>query len=467
MVTEGTEEDRNEIWQSKLKEVEQGVAVRPRHRPLKQLAQQFSTPLSLEQQFEFLSAIPNSHYDRYLKVCKNEVCRKNPSIFHMLLYSPNDAQSNGNNDAPTSFRQRNLYFLHLTRSKRPFDSYVHRSILHRLTNPENQKPHRMSSQSTPQVRRRRKRANADMQISPGPSPEPVVNKYARETQYNQFAQHMFDDGTIIVRAHSSAGGFLIMNKYLHCTGGVQAEMFVNIRYIHEPDGEVEIKCSCNDFKTSSGEGEKAVDPEEAWMTHRLKCMHVRFLYNHLEEHIKKIPDVPISDRENIRVLTQQLHETAITQANSKIVVISNTNILVLSVTLNVRDMPTVVTFNPSTYETTCHGSCTSKASLKVDRKYWLDEEPLSPESACPHIRKVANEETLLESFLEQRGYTKKKRKKKKKKEYFCTRLQKWISASLLKHQPRAENDPIYNTYTKFFTKQSREYLHVLRGFYSV
>lgn len=460
MITEGNEEDREEIWQSKLKEVEQGIAVRPKQVPLKQLPKQYSTPLTLAQQFDFLGEIPNSHYDRYLKVCKNEVCQKNPSLLHMLLYSPKHAQTKNNNDAPTSFRQRSLYFLHLTESKRPFDSYVHRCIIERITKPEGQKPYRMSSQSTPQVKRRRNRTNQepDIQISPGPSPEPVANKYSKEKQYALFVQYMFDYGTIIVRSHSSAGGFLIMNRYLESSGRVQAEMFVNIRYIHEPDRDVEIKCSCNDFQTSGGEGGRAMDPEQKWLSHRLKCMHVRFLYDHLEEPIKNIPDVPISEHEKIQVLTQQMHDTSITQANSKVVVISNTNFLIMSVTLNVRDMPSVVSFNPSTYETTCHGSCILKASLKLDRKYWLDEEPLSPELACPHIRKVADEEILIESFLALRGHTKKKRKKKKKKEYFCTRLKKWISASLLKHKPKAQTDPIYNRYTKFITKQSREYI---------
>ena len=159
-----------------LVDIKLGTYSRPTIPSLQDLFSKFTPPLTLQDQFQFLSETPNSHYDNYVLAKRTLASKRFPSICHHLLYNPNNSETS-NAFAPTSFRQRCIYFLHLSYIKLP--QYVFRCIKHRIS----ETPLGQSAPlSTPINQRRRIKAHQELDLSPGltaVSPEGVINQYKK------------------------------------------------------------------------------------------------------------------------------------------------------------------------------------------------------------------------------------------------------------------------------------------------
>ena len=424
-------------WMSALVDIKLGTYSRSTTFSLQDLLSKFKPPLDLQQQFKFLSETPNSHYDNYV-LANRELCSKRyPSISLHLLYNPNNSETI-NTHAPTSFRQRNLYFLHMAYQKRP--GYVLRCITQRLSD----KPLKQQEPlKTPTTKRRRIKNAPEANLSTGltaVSPEGVTNQYKLADGYKYFEEQMILDGVILVRNMYELGGRLIMNACETKSGTIQFDKFVNLVFTKAPGDQLELECNCPDFKQTSGEGGMELDPQKEWMTDSTRCMHVRFIFDHLEDAVKQIPQISIEVEENhLDRLLQKLQESTYTIANADVAVVSHANYLVLHVIMRPGDLGVFVKIHPFTHDTTSSCKCT-KNFIRNKAEFWLKKK--LEEFVCIHIQAAVRPVHVITKFLRK----KKKRPKKlktEKVEHFSKEQGKWISASLLTHKPKQKGDPIY------------------------
>ena len=425
-----------ETWKTKLTDVKLGTVRRADDVSLKDLPELFTPPLTLEQQFDFLGHTPNSHYDKYLLIKRNLIATRAPSLHNHLLYSPLNAKKGNNNYAPTSFRQRILYFLFsVTKCHK---EYIQRTIRHRLTDDNLNK--RAPLETPKEMRRRKVKPKVPtVNNSPGLSPEAVVNQYKLSDGYEIFKEQMLDSGTIIVRNVSSVGGRLIMNACDTKMGTIQVDKFISLIFTKEPDGNLDLECNCPDYKRTGGEGGHALDPDGKWMNQATRCMHIRLVFENFENYLKEIPNVCEPEPGHLHHLKQQMRLSSLTTANSEVVVVSSTNYLVLSVSLRLGDLPVFVKIHPVSHDTTSSCKC-SKRIIKNKREYWLlGQEDMKKRKVfmCQHISAVAKHSNLLHQFLTQERPT----TRAEKQETFSVEEGRWKSASLLKHKPKEKRDP--------------------------
>ena len=425
-------------WKKELTDAKLGTVRPPAHVCLQDLPDLFTPPLSLEQQFDFLGHTPNSHYDKYLLIKRNLVATRAPSLHNHLLYSPLNATKGNNNYAPTSFRQRILYFLFsVTKCHK---EYIQRTIMHRLGS--EQLKRRVPLETPKEMRRRKvKPKKATDNDSPGLSPEAVVNQYKLSEGYDIFKEQMLTSGTIIVRNVGSVGGRLIMNACDTKLGSIQVDKFISLIFTKEPDGNLDLECNCPDYKRTGGEGGQQLDPEGKWMNRATRCMHIRLIFENFENYLKEIPNVLEPEQGPLHHLQQQIRRSSLTTANSEVVVISHAHHLVLSVSLRLGDLPVFVRIHPTSHDTTSSCRC-SKRIIKNKREYWLlSQEDMKKRkiSLCPHIVAVAKHTKLLHQFLT----IERPKQRAEKCETFSKEEGRWVSASLLKHKPKQKRDPIF------------------------
>lgn len=436
MILEGDSASATQIlWQEKFQERLLGLQNRKKPTSLAELPNLFTPPLSLEQQFEFLSCLPNSPFDKYLCVLKDKVCLRAPSLLNHFLFSPLNEEKKNNSGAPTSFRQRNLYFLLC--AKKPNEDYVRRSVILKLSGIS---VDLNDSRKAPKLQRKRLDAAFRENISPLPPQETPINQYQQLNQYETFKEQMQESGTLMIRSFTTSGGYLIMNSCHKISGAIQRDEFVNILFTKSPLGELSLKCVCQDYKNTAGEGGTELDPVGKWMTNRTRCMHIRFLYDYFENEIKEVPH--ISSKPNImQALCKQLSDSCFSTANAKVVAVSCSNFLVLSVTSQPEHIPVFVQVHPRSHDTTCFGKCKNRL-IRNQPGYWLLDK-LQEEKACVHIRAVVEETNLLKDFLKKPRSIK---RHKEKMETFSKDAGKWISASLGTHKPRHLDDPKFHRY---------------------
>ena len=198
------------------------------------------------------------------------------------------------------------------------------------------------------------------------------------------------------------------------------------------------------FKHTAGEGGLELDPQQEWMSESTRCMHVRLLYDHFQETIKKIPEVEEAEEEeeerHLCHLRQQLRESLYITANSDVAIVSHTNCLVLHITMRAGDLGFFVKIHPVSHDTTSTCKCT-RNFIRNRPRYWHLKN--FEEIACTHIQAAVKPMQVLKKFL-----TKKKGATSRPKniEKFCKKEGKWISASLLTHKPKQPGDPIYHRY---------------------
>ena len=439
MILDGELEKSSKLqWQTKFQERLLGLQCRRKAVSLDELPNTFTLPMTLEKQFEFLNCLPNRQFDKYLCVIKDKVCLRAPSLLNHFIFSPSSEERSNNSGAPTSFRQRNLYFLHCAKKRN--EEYVKRSIILKLAG-LSVEPN--DSRKTPKQKRNRQRAVLRQNTSPLPQLEMdiPVNQYQQENQYDIFKEQLLQNGTLLIRTFTTTGGHIIMNSTHKNTGTIQQDDFVCILYTKSPLGNLELKCICQDYKNTAGEGGTELDPAGKWMTNRTRCMHVRFLFDYFETEIREVPH--ITSLPNVMpALHKQLTESCFSKANSKVVVVSCSNFLVLSVTSQPEHMPVFVHVHPKSHDTTCFGKCKNRL-IRNQQGYWL-LDTLKEERACVHIRAVADETNLLKDFLKK---TKSFYKQTKKFEKFSKEDGKWISASYATHKPRQVEDPLFNRYS--------------------
>lgn len=285
-------------------------------------------------------------------------------------------------------------------------------------------------------RRRKKRRNEETSISPGVSPEPVINQYKVDKGYQNYEQQMLRSGILIVRNMSEAGGRLIMNDYETKRATILVDRFVLVQYTLAPDS-LDLECNCRDYKRTAGEGGTDLDPEGKWMSKANRCMHVRLLFQYLEESIMQIPDVTVDSTGVKQHLQKQLKTSVFTSANTELVAVNAVKHLVVSVSLRDGDMPVFVKIHPQTHNTTSYCKCSKRVILnKPD--YWLKNR--IDHDACSHIQVMINHIQLLDKHLIKKQ---KKPTRTENIEKFSKEQGKWISASLLKHVPKEKGDPAY------------------------
>ena len=429
-------------WMSALVDIKLGTYSRPATCSLRDLLSMFRPPLNIQDQFKFLSETPNSHYDNYVLANRKLASKRIPSISLHLLYNPNNSESI-NTHAPTSFRQRNLYFLHMAYAKKP--GYVLRCIKGRLS----EQPLRQRQPlTTPKINRRRTKNPTEANVSPGLtaiSPEGVTNQYQLTNGYELFKEQMMLEGVLLVRNLSEKGGRLIMNACETKSRILQFDKYVNLVFTKAPGNQLELECNCPDFKQTSGEGGLELDPQQEWMSPSTRCMHVRFIFDHLEAAIKELPDISQEGQEkHLDRLLQNLQESIYTIANTDVAVVSHAVYLVLHVTMSPGALGVFVKIHPITHDTTSTCKCTINF-IRNKPDYWLHKE--LENFACIHIQAAVKPIHVINKFLTKKR--KRTAKRKEKAEKFSKQEGKWISASLLTHRPKQRGDPMYQRYFCF------------------
>ena len=416
------------------------LANQPRQKsiPLVDLIDQFEPPLSKIQQFKFLSKTPNSHYDRYMLAKRELSTKRYASIQTHLMHNPNNTDTR-NTHAPTSFRQRILYFMHVAMTKRT--NYVIRSIKQRISN---QPMRQRKPLETPKDQRKRAKGRSEKTVSPGlvVSPETVANEFKRGRGYQLFKEQMLNTGTLLVRNMSEVGGRLIMNACETRSGNIQHDKFVNLTFVKTPGDKIEIECNCPDFKHTAGEGGHELDPENEWMTDVTRCMHIRLLFEFFEDSIKQIPNVSMDDTEgHLHHLLKQMKRSCFTAANSEVAVVSHINYLILHVTEKPGDLGVFVKIHPLTHDTVSSCKCV-KNNVKGKPDYFLIKREVLEKMVCHHIMNAIKETNVIHKFLRKKRPPK---KTSEKCETFSKEQGKWVSASLLKHKPKQKGDLEYQT----------------------
>lgn len=433
---EGMKNDIVECLTKKVNDIKLESKRKPARIGIRDLSNTFHPPLSFEEQFEFLNHIPNNHYEDYLQQNCKFIAQRNRTLENHLLYNPKNLEQNNHNNAPTSFRQRCLYYLFFV-EKQHYE-YVISSIRFKLSRKYAQKRQQMV---TPKPKRKRKRKNLKANNSPGISPQPVQNLYKINEGYDIFLEQMVHSGKLIVRHMSKVGGRLIMNSFDKKNGTMLIDNFVILTYSIDPTNSLDLECVCRDFKRTAGEGGIDLDPENTWMSKKTRCMHVRLLYEHLEESIKNLPDVAVTENDCFSTLKKQLKETSLNSANEEIVVVSNDNYLVLSVSFKPGDLPVFVKIHSSKHDTTSMCRCTKRV-IKNIPNYWLEKRYVRNCDGCVHIQAVAEQSNMILKYLQEKR--RKKIRREEKMESFSKEEGRWISASLLKHKPKNRGDESYH-----------------------
>lgn len=407
---------------------------KPEKIAIRELPNIFQAPLSFEKQFEFLSQIPNNHYEDYLQQNCKYIVQRNRTLENHLLYNPKNLEQKNHNNAPTSFRQRCLYFLFSV--AKDHEEYVISSIRFKLSSSYAQ---RRLPLETPKPKRTRK-PKTTTKTSPGISPEPVHNLYKVHEGYDIFLEQMACSGKLIVRHMSEAGGRLIMNSFDKKRGTMQADNFVMVAYSIDPEKSLDMECMCRDFKLTAGEGGSDLDPSQLWMSKRTRCMHIRLLYEHFETAIIELPRVSVEENSCFSNLQSQLKESSLTSANQELVTVSSDHYLVFSVSLRAGDLPVFVKIHPGNHDTTSLCKC-PKRLLKNQPKFWLQKNVRNC-TGCVHIRAVAKHSNVVVNLFE--TIRPPKKKSDEKTESFSKEKGRWISASLLTHKPKQRGDPLYH-----------------------
>ena len=432
-----------EAWKKELTDISLGTTSRIEHHKLDDLPNIFKVPLSLDEQFQFLGHIPNSHYNKYLLLKRNLVASRAPALHNHLLYSPLNSIKKNNNYAPTSFRQRVLYFLFQV--KKDMYQYVIRTIRYQLSNEHLNK---RTPLATPKDKRRRTVKPKSQKTSPGLSPEAVVNQYKLSEGYEIFQEQMLTLGTINVRSTSKVGGRLIMNACETKLGTIQVDKFVSLIYTKAPDGRLDLECNCPDFKRTSGDRGRELDPEGRWLDNTKRCMHIRLIFDHFEDDLKAVPNLSEPEPGHLQRMRQEILKSSLITANSEVVVLSHANYLVFSVSLCVGDLPVFVKIHPRTHDTQSSCRCTHR-EVKNNADYWIDKDKLKRlgNHMCVHIKAVIKHTKVLSQHL-----TQKRRRKyiTGKTERFCKETGRWISAAMLKHKPKEKRDPLFQRYSIIF-----------------
>ena len=390
------------------------------------------SPFSLEEQFLFLNNVPNDHYYNYPSKTGKRLITRKKSLRQHLLFSPNASNESKNDDAPSSFRQRILFFLFVI--QKPSTTYAAIIIARAL----NKNLPTLQHIKLPKGCKRQKRQKRTE--SPHPFYTEAENAFSFRDQFNNFTETLFcENGKVIVRCFSSKGGFLIMNSYNRHHGRIEHDAYVNIRYSKLGSG-LRIKCTCFDFRKTGGEGTEDIDPSRQKITRKNRCMHVRFLHKYLESDINAIPN--IQTNANCKPLQQELSRSCKLHANKKTVLVSkNDKTVTFSVIDHHKTTPAFVLVNSDTHEARCHANCRYKF-LRKPRKdatqssYFL-LSAASNDKTCVHIKALAENQKLLHETLKKPEV---KKKKLRRKEYFSARLGKWVSISLGRHRPKEKDD---------------------------
>ena len=388
---------------------------------------------SIEEQLTFLNHVPNDHYYDYPSMTGRTRITRKKTLRQHLLFSPKVYEAAKHDDAPSSFRQRILYFLFVSHQLRPKYAKIVISSALNINLPTKLKTNKKTG-----LKRQKRQKRTE---SPYPFCEGAQNVFSFQDQYTNFTETVFRDYVkLIVRCFSSKGGYLIMNSYNRHNGRIELDSFINIRFTKLQSG-LRIKCTCYDFRKTGGDTIEDLDPTGKKITARKRCMHVRFLYEFLETTINNIPNIEITPR--CSRLQRQMDHTCKQHANKKTILVSeNDSSVTFSVTDHHKTLPVFVLVNKSTHEARCQGSCrykTLRTSNKTKHRYYL-LSATTDENICPHIKTLSQNQKLLHDCLKKPSHADKE-KKARRKEYFSVLQNKWVSISLGRHKPKSADDP--------------------------
>ena len=399
----------------------------------------------MEEQFEFLNKMPNDYTQPYLSLTENSLVTRKSSFVHHYLTNPTEISNN----APTSFRQRLLYMLYFTRY--PNKSYVRRCIESKVYNNTALSLRHFHTGTKFQRKKRCKDTHRS------PTPNLAQNLFDSEDQYEQFREYMMKgNGILYVRWFKDVGGYVIMNSYHKDHGTAKDDHFEVIRYskyASEEIAQLDIKCSCDDFKKTAGAGNDIIQ-ECGKISDRNRCMHVRYLYGYHEIFLINVPDSLPHPPMMLSHADQKLATSCLTNTFHEVVLVTTTDQSVFfSVVLHSQAVPVFVVVNKKTHEARCHGTCRNrelhkpKKTAKATSYYLslaLNEMKMN---TCQHIQSVATKAaTTLHQVLDTPENIKRRNntfEQPKRKEYFSVSDGKWISASWLKHKPKEKHDPAF------------------------
>ena len=210
--------------------------------------------LSLRQQYDVLSSLPNNHAESFINEHKGNISEgkgRQRRTAQFRAYQSQAEQHNEDillNKRPTSFRNRLIYFINNYNAQ-----YI--SVMLRF---HYDKAHTISSHSLVDnnevtdvdefIVRDRIQGQASRTHNVGSiSGEANTNMSTPVTLFHCF-KGCINEGTIQWRYHSEERDIIVMNDYHTTSGNLIPNSFVHV-YIHRyPDGTSDHRCTCSAFK---------------------------------------------------------------------------------------------------------------------------------------------------------------------------------------------------------------------------
>ena len=361
------------------------------------------SPQSLSEQFQILSHISNFHWGQYLTLSgKLSAPTTHVNLSEHLIYQPLPEGKSVPSYHPKSPRNRILFLslnnmkTHLTALLRhiliPTTGTTTTATSSTIPNEEN-----VPDDCPIPIRRRRITSRvvsvtADMlrqSLGIDGSGSTPTNMMAALTLYQQFANNLLIEGTIIWRLHHTDHDVFIMNDYDMQSGQYQPLAFVHVTRIQGHDGPL-LHCTCKTYGLLQSIGlTEQQESDDVIISSKgsLQCMHCRFF---LEEVEKLLPITFTSPSTLLeKKLTDGKHSL-----NIGVVPVAPTKLSVRSDGESVWDTGcSFVHISPcSTYVACQSGKCKAKLNnrKKIPKLLSLNEASV----VCVHLQTLrANQET--------------------------------------------------------------------------
>ena len=396
-------EERKKKWQDALEEyIITGCSITPPHwlDVLGTINSQGS--LSLHEQFDFLSLLPNDPYAKYIDYAGN-LCDSSPSVLEHLLFQEPSSKSVSDdpkpNRYPTSMRQRLLYFT-LNDTNTLFDTaYVGRMCNFYLTQftgvtPSDENAGSESHGKPPKIRRYAERT-VDPKETPQQPETLTVNHYLPGCLYKDFREHLILHGRISFRLRTQDGGIVLLNDYCPKTGHFLPLSFVHLSFQSDCEN-LTFECSCVNYSFIMQAQENGMERNQLPDT----CFHCRFAAEHLYDLCKSSSvSHQLKSLDNGAVLDKLLENN--NELNSGVVILSsgdNKTTVKMSVLSKEQNCAFVHLSSCRSYVHCEDGAC--KAAMRNKKKTLTICHLKDHSKVCSHLQTLHSNAEVWTHFLD-------------------------------------------------------------------
>ena len=269
-------------------------------------------PLSLLQQFDLMSALPNNHWDSYPRF--DGRMSTSSCVGYMQHFSYQKTISAMDSDhiledlpspthLPRSYRNRILYFVQ--HGDRKNLNLIMRCLLSCDQSESCQTDHDYISEPVP--KRPRRYTPRIVKLTPEMLPEVSRHSFKPpRSLYSDFKESLITDGTVLWRLRNEDSSVFLLNDYSLQSGYMSGSSYVHLT-VSRIEDSFQTHCTCEAYAylQSCAIGMNPIDhdheEEDILIDSSMSCMHVRFFvdalksYLHLDN-IKELPNRTLLDK---------------------------------------------------------------------------------------------------------------------------------------------------------------------------